>query len=562
MPFALTSEIADCRSCYKCIRACPTKSISFQDGRATIIPDECVLCGHCYLACPQNAKKIRNDLSTAKRLVSSGTTYASVAPSFLASFPGSSFETLRAALISLGFAGAEETAIGATIVKEQYDQEVSRGDKDVIISTCCHSINLLVEKHFPDAVKFLSPYLSPMLAHAKDIKTRHPGAKVIFLGPCISKKNEIEAYPDFDDCVLTFIELKDWFKEKDITVAIDENPEKAEKSKARLFPVDGGILKTMDKKAKDYEYLSVSGMDEAIDVLNSIIHGDVHHAFIEMSACRGSCINGPALGNDRRETVKAYLETVRSAGKEDFATTTYKEEELNKKFRDYRFAEAIPSEKEISSILAKIGKTTKKDELNCASCGYPTCREKAIAVIRGKANLEMCLPFLMEKAKSFSNTIVKASQNGIIVLNEELSIQLVNPAMASLLGIRDPKALADEPVSSVLEPAPFALAFAGTPIVSKREYLAAYGRYCEVTITYDEQFHIIIGVYRDVTESVKRRQADEKKAAETAQITAQVIDKNMKAVQEIASLLGESAAETKIALSKLKDAIRKDNADE
>ena len=152
---ALTSLENDCRSCYKCIRSCPTKSISFQNGQASIIPDECVYCGRCYLACPQQCKKIRDDKEEAKSLIAKGNCIASIAPSFLASYPGASFVTMKEALLKLGFMDAEETAIGATIVKKEYDKLVDSAKQDVIISTCCHSVNLLVEKHFPAAEKYL-----------------------------------------------------------------------------------------------------------------------------------------------------------------------------------------------------------------------------------------------------------------------------------------------------------------------------------------------------------------------------------------------------------------------
>ena len=181
--YALTSRENDCRSCYKCIRVCPTKSISFHDGQASIIPNECVLCGRCFLACPQNCKQIRSDKDKAKELLAKGNCIASVAPSFLSSYKGASFETMKKALLALGFLDAEETAIGATIVKREYDRLVNSSKQDIILSTCCHSVNLLVEKHYPDAMKYLAPILSPMQAHAKDIKTRHPGSSVIFIGP-------------------------------------------------------------------------------------------------------------------------------------------------------------------------------------------------------------------------------------------------------------------------------------------------------------------------------------------------------------------------------------------
>lgn len=560
MAFPLVSDTHDCRSCYKCIRVCPTKSISFQEGRARIVPDGCILCGACYLACPQEAKKVRDDKAKALSLIQEGNAYCSLAPSYLSAFPGTGYPALREALLSIGFKDVEETAVGATIVKRLYDQETEKGERDVIISTCCHSICLLVEKHYPELLDCLAPYLSPMLAHAKDLKERHKEAKVIFIGPCISKKDEADTY-GIVDCVLTFEELKDIFTERNIHPTPKMEEKVPEESKARLFPTDGGILGTMEKSSQNYVYFPVSGTEEAIAALESIKRGEIHKTFIELSACRGSCINGPALG-DNSASFRAFLDTVRSAGKKDFEAKVYKGEEIAKKFTPNRVFEAIPSDEEIAQVLRKIGKTKKSDELNCGSCGYSTCREKAMAVIRGKASLEMCLPYLMEKARSFSNNIVKSSQNGIIVCNEDFSIQLINPAMGKILGLRDPSTLIGSSVSTILPPESYAIALGGTPLVNKPEYLADYGKYLETTITYDPQYHILIGVYRDVTEARERRLNEERKAAETVDIADQVVAKNMKAVQEIALLLGESAAETKVALNRLKDALKKDASDE
>ena len=555
---ALVSRLNDCRSCYKCIRACPTKSISFSDGHAQIVQDECVYCGRCYIACPQDCKIVRDDLLAAKRLVMEGEAYVSLAPSFQAAFPCTSFEVLEKGLLDLGFKGVEETAVGATIVKKEYERLVKEAKEDIIISTCCHSLNLLVEKHFPAAKKYLAPVLSPMLAHGLDLKKRHPGAKVVFVGPCIAKKDEIDRYPGYVDCVLTFKEIKRWFGEKGIDLSIDGGVKKLDASRARLFPIEGGILKTMDKSEDDgYSYLAISGMERCIAALEDIIDGRVKKkVFIEMSACPGSCIAGPLVAKTERALISDYLAIEESAGKDDFDVGEIPLSELGKRFATLKVKQAEPSEEEIRAVLKKIGKNSPKDELNCSSCGYPTCRAKAIAVIRGKANLEMCLPYLMNKAESFSNTIVEQSENAIVVLSPSLSIVLANPRMASLLGAKDGKELIGKDVSSFLDAVPFAEALGGKDTYRKKVYLAEYGRYMEMSVTFDSQYQILIGVYRDVTASEQKRKKEAEIAEKAASITTSVIEKNMRAVQEIASLLGESTAATKVALSELKDALK------
>ncbi len=555
---ALVSRLNDCRSCYKCIRACPTKSISFSEGHAQIIQDECVYCGRCYISCPQDCKIVRDDLLLARRLAREGETYVSLAPSFQAAFPCTSLEVISDGLRKLGFAGVEETAIGATIVKKEYERLVKEKAEPIIISTCCHSVNLLVEKHFPAAKKYLAPVLSPMLAHGLDLKKRHPGAKVVFIGPCISKKDEVDRYRGYVDCVLTYKELKQWFKDEKVDLSIDGGVKKLAESRARLFPIEGGILKTMDKPEADgYRYLPISGMERCIAALEDILEGRVKdRVFIEMSACPGSCIAGPMVAKTERALISDYLAVEDSAGKDDFKADSIARDELGKRFATLEVKQADPSEEEIREVLLKIGKKTRADELNCSSCGYPTCRDKAIAVIRGKANLEMCLPYLMNKAESFSNTIVEQSENAIVVLSPSLSIVLANPRMAALLGAKDGKELVGKDVSSFLDAEPYALALGGKDTYRKKVYLAEYGRYMEMSVTYDSKYSILIGVYHDVTENEQKRKKEEEIAEKAASITTSVIEKNMRAVQEIASLLGESTAATKVALSELKEALK------
>ena len=165
MPQYLKLKKSNCKNCYKCIRHCPVKSIRFFENQAFIVEEECILCGQCFVVCPQNAKEIKNDVDKAKELIKSGApVIASIAPSFVANYEGLTIAALKKALKKLGFADAEETAEGATVVKQKYDEMVENGDHELIISSCCHSVNLLIQKHFPEALPYLAKVVSPMQA--------------------------------------------------------------------------------------------------------------------------------------------------------------------------------------------------------------------------------------------------------------------------------------------------------------------------------------------------------------------------------------------------------------
>ncbi|MBR5225401.1 MAG: 4Fe-4S binding protein, partial [Clostridia bacterium] len=256
MQNCLTLKKSNCKNCYKCIRHCPVKSIRFSGNQAHIINDECILCGHCFVACPQNAKQIVDETEKVKVMLQSGDpVVVSLAPSFIANYEGVGIASMREALKKLGFYDAEETAIGATIVKTEYERMLREDNRDVVIASCCHSINLLIQKYFKSCLPYLADVVSPMMAHCQDIKRRIPNAKTVFIGPCVAKKDEADHYKGVTDAVLTFEELTNWFAQAGIE--LNKEADRDEESLARFFPVTGGVIKTMYKDEQNYTYLSI-----------------------------------------------------------------------------------------------------------------------------------------------------------------------------------------------------------------------------------------------------------------------------------------------------------------
>ncbi|MDR2631351.1 MAG: histidine kinase [Spirochaetaceae bacterium] len=560
----LTLNAESCKNCYKCIRHCPVKSIKFSNNQAYIIDDECILCGNCFVTCPQKAKEIRSDIEKAKALLQNGSpVYVSVAPSFTVNYASRpngavSIGQMETALKKLGFAGAEETALGATMVKKRYDAMIDGEEQDVIISSCCPSVNLLIQKYYPEALSCIAPVMSPMQVHCADLKRRYPGSKTLFTGPCISKKAEAEMYGGQVDCVLTFGELSRWFEQENIKID-GSGEEKDRRTLARAFPSSAGILHTMEKKNPRYAYLAVDGIDNCKAAIEDILKGRLEKCFIEMSACTGSCIGGPAM-EKHYSPVWDYL-TVRSgAGDQDFETGEFPAESLHKTFKALLPRKVHFGKQAIDEVLRNIGKTKPEDELNCGTCGYNTCREKAQAVLEGKANSTMCLPYLIAKAESFSDDIIKHTPNAIIVLNENLEVQQINNAACKLLNIAPGNILGDQ-VVRILDPIPFVDACREEKNrYNKRVYLADYRKYVDQTILYDKNYRIIICIMRDVTDETLRKETKEQFNRSAIEITDKVIEKQMRTVQEIASLLGETTAETKIALTKLKESLNDDAA--
>ncbi len=556
MPNCLTLKKSNCKNCYKCIRHCPVKAIRFSGNQAHIIENECILCGQCFVVCPQNAKQIVDETEKVKVLLRSGNpVVVSLAPSFVANYEGVGINAMRDALKKLGFYDVEETAIGATIVKKEYERMLREEERDIIITSCCHSINLLIQKYFPAELEYLADVVSPMQAHCIDIKKRIPNAKTVFIGPCVAKKDEAEHYEGIVDAVLTFEELTKWLEEENIELkpTMDYN----EESRARFFPTTGGILKTMTQNAPGYTYMALDGVENCIAALKDIENGKIHKCFIEMSSCAGSCIGGPVMEKYHRSApVKDYITIANYAGNKDFEVSELDNSELKKQFTYIDHKLQSPIESEILSVLRQMGKFSPSDELNCGSCGYNTCREKAIAVCQGKAEISMCLPFLKDKAESFSDTIVKNTPNGLIVLNENLEVQQINDAARRMMNIRSSADVLGDLVVRIMDPQDFIVVQStGRNIHNKRVYLAEYKRYIEQSVLYDRDSHLLIGIMRDITDEENEREKKENISRQTIEVADKVVDKQMRIVQEIASLLGETAAETKIALSKLKESI-------
>ncbi len=549
----ITLNKANCKDCYKCIRTCPVKAISFAENRAQIITNDCILCGQCYVVCPQNAKEIRPDVHKVQDAIKAGKKiYASLAPSFIADFDVGGVADMAEGLMKLGFDVVEETAIGAEAVSKEYDRMMEKGEQSVIISSCCPTINNLIQKYHPAVLPYLAPVVSPMVAHCKMIREKDPDAYIVFVGPCVSKKGEGDE-SQYVDAVLTFDEIRRWMADE--KVVLQRTNVESAGQKARLYPTISGLVRTIHP-TNGYRTMAIDGVDDCRSVFRELESGNprLKKVFIEMSACEGSCINGPAIADHVQTRVAGHLALEEFAGEEEYGVDM--PGEVGATFKSKGVRRILPGSEAIQAVLNRMGKTTPDKEFNCGCCGYPTCRDKAIAVCQGKAEIEMCLPFLKEKAESFSDTIISSTPNAIMVLNEDLVVQQINQAAMKLFKLTSPDDIVQAPIVRLLDPSDYLNAvLSGRGSVNKRRYIAEYKIFVEETIIYNKQYRVLISIMRDVTEQERARAVDQDIRRQTVEITDNVINKHMRVVQEIASLLGETTAETKIALTKLKDAI-------
>ena len=551
---------ANCKNCYKCVRNCPVKAIRVIDHQAQIVEEDCILCGRCTVVCPQNAKEDIGCLSQVRQIIAQGKeVVAAVAPSFTAYFNGCDWQVFAAAMKQLGFSQVFETAEGAFLVKSEYERLLQSGTDGPVISTCCSTVNQYVQKYLPAAIPFMAPVVTPLRAVTRLIRQRCPGATVVFLSPCISKKTETVSLgcgdgPDFD---LTFDELDDWLRENNITLGRSKisSPTKL----SRMFPVTGGIVRTMTKEP-GWRYLAVDGMEDCIAALQDAVDGKLKHCFIELSACEGACVGGPAfLKRDKRIAVSVadVQDSALDGTDDDFEVPeTIAMESTMRSTPVYR---PEPSAEQLEKILRRMGKNSTDDELNCGICGYSTCREKAKAVFLGRADIDMCLPYMKEKAESYSDKIVGVSPNAIVTVGRDLRVKQINQAACDIFAIRKREDIIGYPVSRILDEFDFVRMLSGDGRQSTNyTYLSDYNVYLEQVFLCDEDREIVTCIMKDVTQSRQKKNHIRQVKLRTASMADEIVEKQMRIAHEIASLLGETVAETKVAVNDLKNTILMD----
>ena len=556
---------AKCRHCYKCVRNCAVKAISVKDEQARIMVDHCINCGRCLEVCPQNAKTFASDMERVKGYLRQGfKTVISIAPSYAGVLEFDTPGQVVDALQRLGFWEVRETAEGAALVTNEYKKLVRENKMPNIITTCCPSVNDLIEKYYPDCAKLMAPVVSPMVAHGRYIKKIYgPDVKVVFLGPCIAKKQEAigdDRVFGAVDAILTFEELADWFDEEGIDLhACEDKPMGNPDPKInRLYPVSGGVIQSVitEEEADGYHKVFVDGLENCMEMLECLQKGELDHCFIEANVCEGGCAKGPASAhwNTSYVKTKVKIENVVSykAARDlpDMST-----EELAKEFGDHSLSDLMPSEEQIRRILRSTGKYSVEDELNCGACGYSTCREKAIAVFQGKAELSMCMPYALAQAESMSNVVMDVTPNMIFVIGNDMRILDCNRKGQELLGVGHEEAV-QRYIFEFIEAEDIENALlTREPVLHKKVHLENGRMVAEETIVYIENLDAVLVTYQDVTREEKIKEQHYNLKVETVEMAQKVIEKQMMVAQEIAGLLGETTAETKVTLTKLRDSI-------
>lgn len=545
------TEPDNCQDCYKCVRECPVKAIQIENNKAYIIEKRCIYCGHCTQVCPTGAKKIRDGVSRVRlALQNYPRVILSLAPSWVSEFEDVEARQLIAAIRKLGFMAVSETAIGAELVSERTTGYLEQSAPGVYISSACPVVVEYIRKYSTEHIDAITPLLSPMLAHAKILKQHYGNdTKIIFAGPCICKKLEADNFRDLVEVAITFKDLKGWLEKEKIAPELLPTSEEDHfvpwsAGLGSLYPIEGGMLPGVKEEKKKIIKMAFSDLSNIKDVIKNLnTHRDRDSIFLELLACKGGCINGPAKLSQNSLAIKRYnIQKHRPLAAEGEA------DDLSGIDIGYRFetascANAQHTEEEVKQALSAVGKNSPEDELNCSGCGYDSCRDFALAMLEGRAEENMCVSYMRKVAHDKATVLLQKIPAGVLLVDHELKISDMNSFCANLLG---------EEVKLVYEACPglagveleevctFSDLFRAVLTTGKEireRQLRDRDKIWLLSIYNIQPHRLVFGILQDLREPYVRQEW-------MLEQTREVIRKHMATVQEVACLLGENAAYT------------------
>jgi len=544
-----------CDECFKCLRFCPTKAIAFTHEKRHIIDDLCIKCGQCLVHCKQEALMIHKDEHRVKTLLASKHKVAvSLAPSFAGLFKMGDQRQMVTALRLIGFDYIEETARGAEIISYEYDDVIKAHGTKNIITSCCPSGMYLLQHNFGKATDQAIRVVSPMIAHGRDIKQRFGDVYTVFIGPCIAKKAEASEFEDAIDAVITFKELEEWFAEDGIEldsleVGIFDTPTTR---RGRAFPI-GGSLKHQNSS---YQLLHLEGIEACNSFLEAVETDVVHNFCAELNICSGGCLNGPEIPEqapNQYARMEKLLDYVKSPVVEGF--TEIGPIDISRNFIDMTYVNQTIDEARVFNVLLDMGKYSEKDQINCGACGYSTCYDKAVAVVKGYSDIELCMERLKHKVESLQSIIFDNSPNAICILDNEQRIQEINPSFNKIFN-EDKTKLDGWPIHAVIGSEIFEqLRLPDEDHISQKEYFESVDKTFFMNLIKLHDGKTFVGIFTDITYEEQNKEDMLLMKSQTLDTVQEVINKQMRVAQEIASLLGETTAETKIGLNKLRDIV-------
>jgi PAS domain-containing protein len=485
---------------------------------------------------------------------------ASIAPSFASVFNLWQADRLPSALRQLGFSAVSNTSEGAYLVAKEF-LRLGPDSGQNIVSACPATVNY-IEKFKRAMIPKLVPLVSPMIAHGKLIKQIYgQDTRVVFIGPCICKKYEAsrKEYRGIIDAVLTFQELFRWLEQSGVDLAQCEESgfdSQLDFGSAGLFPLPGGFMKTAEigEESLSYGFIETSGDVRVLELLEM---KEDYPGYIDPLYCREGCINGPGIGIEkniyqRRNDLFKYYSRIQKAKKVPELPVL----DLKTQFDETKqVVEAQVTEAQILEVFTITGKEDLSHQLNCGSCGYRSCREKAIAVVNGMAEAQMCVPYMRRQADQRMDMIRETIPVGRVILDKNLHIIGMNPAFRRFF--LSSNATFDKRISYLFESKGFEKLLSGT--LDKLESVVNFegSLYHQYLYSLPEQKQYI-GIYSDI----KHMEIDEGRISDLKQKVIEKVvelrDQQVNMAHEFAMLLGENTGRVEEILWRLENVYEED----
>lgn len=550
--------INECHDCYRCVRKCPVKAIKIENNHASVIPEKCISCGTCVKVCPANAKCVRNDLETVKNLLISGKdVYVSLAPSWSGVFEMSP-QKMIAILKNLGFKAVSETALGAQEVSIKTADMLNHMEKGLLISSACPVIVDYIRKYKLEFSKYITPIGSPARTHARILREQYgDDIAIVFIGPCIGKKNEADEKDGLIDVAITFEELKIWINDSisdTSEVQKDENYDFVPRNahEGSLYPIDGGMNTTIKKIGvnDNVQLLEICTIDSFERALNNLNPETINRPiFVEALACEGGCVAGPCISTDKASI--SIISDVLSKVKDRPIIPKKPEYVVDFDYTPIEISESKYSLEEINQTLKKIGKHTAEDELNCGGCGYSSCRELAAALLDGVAEPSMCVSYMRKIAMRKAAAMLRCMPSAIVMVDNNMNILEANDSfmkmftgdMYDIFKAR-PDGLTGAAIDRIVSFSDIFRTILKTGKDLHKEHYSIGDKMYDINAFTIEPNEIVGAIITDVTQTETTREKISEKAKE-------VISKNISIVQEIACLLGEHMVETETLLNSI-----------
>ncbi len=594
----ITINKDNCKLCYSCIRVCPSKAIKVKEGFAEIIQNRCIGCGSCFTACSQDAIKYYDSKEDVKLLLNSRFPVAAiVAPSISGEFSDiTDYRSFVSMIKNLGFKYVNEVSFGVDLIAYQYEKLFKEFNGKYYFTSNCPPVISYIEKFYPELIENLAPIIPHYITTAKVIHQEYgKDVRIVYISPCIATKKDIIRFSDEDsriDAVLTYIELRELFKEKNITetsVSFSEF-DKPLGRKGSLFPISRGMLQAVEinEDLLTGRIICTEGSNNFLQAIKEFKKNVDIKQHIDLFYCDG-CIMGPGTSKRgekflRRTLVINYVEKrLKTFEKTSWEKNIEKYNNINfkrtfNKNDDQRIA--VVDKNKLQNVLKELNKDDSHEILSCGACGYKNCVKFSVAICQGLATMEMCPPYSYKKmndsieklnlinqqlsetkealtkseqkaieesqfAKELSQTVTSMLLKiplAIVIVDKDLQILQANKSFIKFIGQDHSD---DNIINKVLNQnlknlIPFhklftSLIFTGEESTTRdEEYLKKMYNISLFTI---KKHEIVGGIIRDMENPEVRKD-------EVVERAQEVIRENLITVQQIAYLLGESSSKT------------------